>query len=88
MGAVDQLIRWVAACLGLEGIELPTVRRPEPVEFQPDLADRANTKWQAIVDLLAGRSRERILLFEVTIQKTASKPERKQLECSGCGSWR
>jgi KaiC/GvpD/RAD55 family RecA-like ATPase len=28
------------------------------------LADRVKTEWQAIVDLLAGRSRERILLFE------------------------
>ena len=61
---LDQLIRWVAACLGLQGTELPTVRWPEPVEFKPDLADRVKTEWQAIVDLLAGRSRERILLFE------------------------
>jgi hypothetical protein len=61
---LDQLIRWVASCLGLQGTELPTVRWPTPVEFQPDLADRVKTEWQAIVDLLAGRSRERILLFE------------------------
>jgi hypothetical protein len=61
---LDQLIRWVAACLGLQGIELPTVRWPAPIEFQPDLADRVKAEWQAIVDLLAGRSRERILLFE------------------------
>jgi hypothetical protein len=61
---LDQLIRWVVSCLGLQGAELPTVRWPTPVEFQPDLADRVKTEWQAIVDLLAGRSRERILLFE------------------------
>jgi hypothetical protein len=61
---LDQLIRWVAACLGLEGIELPIVRWPPSVKFQPDLADRMKTEWQAIVDLLAGRSSERILLFE------------------------
>ena len=61
---MDQLIRWVAACLGLQGTELATVRWPTPAEFQPDLADRVTTEWQAIVDLLAGRSRERILLFE------------------------
>jgi hypothetical protein len=61
---LNQLIRWVAACLGLEGIELPTVHWPTPVEFQFDLADRRKAEWQAIEDLLAGRSRERILLFE------------------------
>ena len=61
---LDQLIHWVAACLGLQDAELPTVHWPAPVEFQPDLADRVNTEWQAIVNLLAGHSRERILLFE------------------------
>ncbi len=61
---LDQLIRWVAGCLGLQGIESPTVRWPTPVEFQPDLADRSKKEWPAVVDLLAGQSRERILLFE------------------------
>lgn len=61
---LDQLIRWVAACLGLRDAQLPTVRWPKPIEFQPDLADRVKNEWQAIVDLLAGHSRERILLFE------------------------
>jgi len=60
---LNQLIRWVAGCLGLENVELPTVRWPEPSEFRPKLADRLR-EWPAIVDLLAGRSRERILLFE------------------------
>jgi SEFIR domain len=60
---LDALIRWVGSRLGLQDISLPTVRWPEPVEFQPDLADRT-TEWPAVVDLLAGRSRERILLFQ------------------------
>jgi hypothetical protein len=57
------LIRWVAGCLGLANVELPTVRWPEPLEFRPSLADRLK-EWPAIVELLAGHSRERILLFE------------------------
>jgi hypothetical protein len=61
---LNQLIRWVAGCLGLQGVELPTVRWPEPVAFEPDLADRTKKEWPAIVDLLASRSRERILLYE------------------------
>jgi hypothetical protein len=61
---LNQLIRWVAGCLGLQGIEPPTVRWPEPVVFELDLADRTKKEWPAIVDLLAGRSRERILLYE------------------------
>jgi hypothetical protein len=60
---LNQLIRWVAGCLGRGNIELPTVRWPEPLEFRPNLADRLK-EWPAIVELLAGRSRERILLFE------------------------
>jgi hypothetical protein len=48
---LNQLIRWVAGCLGLQGIELPTVRWPKPVAFQPDFANRAN-EWQTIVQLL------------------------------------
>jgi len=61
---LDQLVRWIAQCLGLTGIEAPTVRWTEPIEYVPDLADRAKLEWPAMVDLLAGRSRERILLYE------------------------
>jgi SEFIR domain-containing protein len=61
---LDQLIRWLADCLGLQGIQPPTVRWPAPVEFEPDLADRNKKEWPAVVDLLAGHSRERILLLE------------------------
>jgi hypothetical protein len=60
---LNQLIRWVASCLGIRDIEPPTIRWPEPLEFRPNLADRLK-EWPAIVELLAGRSRERILLFE------------------------
>jgi hypothetical protein len=63
---LNQLLRWISDCLGLRRIELPKVRWPEPPEpeFAPDLADRVKEEWSAIVDLLAGRSRERILLYE------------------------
>jgi hypothetical protein len=60
---LDQLVRWVADRLGLGKVELPTVRWPEPIDFRKKLADRLN-EWPAIVELLAGRSRGRILLFE------------------------
>ena len=60
---LNRLIRWVAGCLGIGNIELPTVRWPEPIDFRADLADRLE-EWPPIVDLLAGCSRERILLFE------------------------
>ena len=60
---LNHLIRWVSDRLGLGNIELPTVRWPEPMDFRPNLADRLK-EWPAIVKLLAGRSRERILLFE------------------------
>jgi hypothetical protein len=60
---LNQLIRWVAGCLGIGNVELPTVRWPEPREFRPNIADRL-MEWPAIVELLAGLSRERILLFE------------------------
>ena len=59
---LNQLIRWIAGCLGLGNIELPTVRWPEPLEFQPSLADRVR-EWPALIELLAGRSRQRILLL-------------------------
>jgi hypothetical protein len=60
---LNQLIRWVAGCFGLGNVELPTVRWPEPMDFRSSLADRLN-EWPAVRELLAGRSRERILLFE------------------------
>jgi hypothetical protein len=60
---LNQLVRWVAGCLGLRNVELPTVRWPEPLEFRPNLADRLK-EWPAVVELLAGRSGERILLFK------------------------
>lgn len=60
---LDALVRWAADCLGLDGIEPPTLRWPAPIAFEPDLADRKD-EWPAIVDLLAGRSPERILLYE------------------------
>lgn len=61
---LQQMIRWVGDRLGLQVTESPPVRWPSPGEFQPDFADREKIEWQAIVDLLAGRSRERILLIE------------------------
>jgi hypothetical protein len=61
---LNQLIRWLAGCLNLQGIEPPTVRWPNPLQFKPDLADRDKKEWPAVVDLLAGRSRQRIILFE------------------------
>jgi hypothetical protein len=60
---LNQLIRWVAGHLSIGNINLPTVRWPEPIDFRPKLADRLR-EWPAIAELLAGRSRERILLFE------------------------
>jgi hypothetical protein len=45
--------------------ETPTsVQWPAPMLFQPDLANRVKEEWPAIVELLGGRSRERILLYE------------------------
>lgn len=62
---LDQLVAWIAQRLGLGDIQSPTVRWPEPDdEFKPDLADRVENEWQAIKNVLSGRSRERILLFE------------------------
>jgi hypothetical protein len=62
---LDQLVAWVADTLGLTDVQSPTVRWPEPLaDFQPDLADRHTAEWPAIVGLLAGRSRERILLLQ------------------------
>jgi hypothetical protein len=61
---LDQLIRWVSNCLRLQNIGQPKMRWPEPKKFAPDLADRVQEEWAAIVDLLAGRSRERIVLYQ------------------------
>jgi hypothetical protein len=61
---LDQLIRWVAERLSLQNVESPSAQWPHAVPFQPDLANRSKKEWPAIVDLLAGRSRERILIFE------------------------
>ena len=61
---LDQLIRWLADSLGLSDVALPAVSWPGPVAFQPDIADRNEKEWPAVVDLLAGKSHQRILLFE------------------------
>jgi SEFIR domain-containing protein len=62
--ALDRLIRWLADCLQLRNIESPIVRWPGPLlDFQPDIVDR-HIESLAIGDMLAGRSRERILLLE------------------------
>lgn len=60
---LNQLIRWLADSLDLKDIQPPTVHWPDPLPFEPELADRTQ-EWPVIVDFLAGRSRERILLFE------------------------
>jgi hypothetical protein len=60
---LNQLIRWAADRLGLGNVELPTVRWPEPIDFRPNFVDRWE-QWQAIVELLTGQSRERILRFQ------------------------
>lgn len=61
---LDQLVAWVAERLALSEVRSPTVRWPPPLDdFRPDIADRHESEWPAIVDLLAGRSRERILMF-------------------------
>lgn len=61
---LEQMVRWIAECLGLTDFDMPTVHWPAPVEFQPDMADRIHEEWPAIVNLLAGRSRERVLLLQ------------------------
>jgi len=60
---INQLIRWITSCLGLAETESSAVRWPLPIAYEPDIADRIDREWRAIIDLLAG-SRERILLFE------------------------
>jgi hypothetical protein len=61
---LNGLVGWVARCLGLEEIEIPTVRWPEPTTFRPNLADRTKEEWPAVIELLASRSPHRILLYE------------------------
>jgi hypothetical protein len=60
---LNQLIRWAADRLGLGNVEASTVHWPEPIDFRLNLADRL-VEWSAIFELLAGRARERVLLFE------------------------
>jgi hypothetical protein len=60
---LNQMIRWMADCLGLPDIVPPTVRWPKPTPFTPDLADRIH-EWPAIVELIAGQRQERILLLQ------------------------
>jgi hypothetical protein len=62
---LDGLVAWIAQRLGLGKVESPTVRWPDANDdFTPDLADRVETEWEVIKQLLSGRARERILLFE------------------------
>lgn len=60
----NEMIRWVAGRMGVPVKEEPVVKWPASVHFQPDLANRNKNEWPAVIDLLAGKSRERILLFE------------------------
>jgi len=59
-----EIIRWVGSRVGIEVKEGSVIKWPTPIPFQPDIADRNKNEWPAVVDLLAGNSRERILLFE------------------------
>lgn len=59
-----QLVKWLANSLGLGDIGCPDPTWPEPAPFEPRIANRNQHEWPAIVNLLAGRSRERILLLE------------------------
>lgn len=61
---LNQLVRWIASLVDVANVDLPTARWPDPVAFEPDCADRRDTEWPVIRDLLTGRSRERILLVE------------------------
>ena len=60
----NQLVRWIASRVGVVDVQLPTVRWPAPVNFEPDCADRRDTEWPLIRDLLTGRSNKRVLLLE------------------------
>ena len=62
---LNELVLWIGDRLELNEVQSPTVRWPAPLDdFHPDIADRHESEWPAIVDLLAGRSHERILMFE------------------------
>jgi hypothetical protein len=60
----DELIRWLASRLVLQNAETSAVKWPEAIHFQPDIADRNKNEWPAVINLLAGKSSERIVLFE------------------------
>jgi hypothetical protein len=62
-GELNDLIRWAAGRLGKENVELPRIAWPDPVPFRPNLADRLDL-CSAIEELIAGRSRKRILMYE------------------------
>lgn len=62
---LDGLVAWIAQRLDLPGGSSPTVRWPQANNgFKLDLADRVETEWQAVKDLVSGANRTRILLFE------------------------
>lgn len=62
---LDLTVAWIANELNLQGIQSPTVSWPEPSNnFQPDLANRHEHEWPAIVDVLAGRGPHRILMIK------------------------
>lgn len=58
------MIRWAAVRLNTKIPETSNVRWPDPIHFQPGIADRNKNEWPAVLDLLAGKSSQRILLFE------------------------
>jgi hypothetical protein len=60
----DGLISWVAGRLGIKTTEISTIHWPAAADFQPDIANRNKHEWPALIALLSGKSRERILLFE------------------------
>src|SRR5271157_1160791 len=37
---LDQLVRWIGDCVGIQNIQLPRAKWPSPIEFQADMADR------------------------------------------------
>jgi len=59
-----ELARWVSFALGIKVGELTPVRWPKPVDFEPDLADRVDTEWRVVRDLMLGNSPERILFLQ------------------------
>lgn len=60
----NEMVRWIAGRVDVKIKENAGVEWPAPIQFQPDIADRNKNEWPAVIDLLAGKSRERILLFE------------------------